>query len=48
MTISRAETYIGKVSNKVKLEKTNSKALYLQKESYEELIIKLGINPDDK
>jgi len=44
MTINRAETCIGKVSKKMKIEKANSKALYLQKESYKELIIKLGIN----
>ena len=40
MNINRVETYIGKVSNKMKIEKANSRSLYLQKESYKELIIK--------
>lgn len=46
--IIRVETFIGKLSNKVKLEEANSRALYLKKESYKELMIKLGINPDDR
>jgi len=34
MTMGTIETFIEKVSNRVKMEKANSKALYLPEESY--------------
>jgi len=48
MTINRADTYVEKISNKVKMEKIKSRELYLHKESYKEMIIKLGIDLEDK
>lgn len=46
MTIRKAKTLLENASNKVKMEKYNSRSFHIQNECYKELIIKLGVNPN--
>jgi len=48
LTITKAKKMLEKACIKVKQEKANSRALHLLNEYYKELIIKLGVNPEEK
>lgn len=48
ITISKAKTLFEMASNRVKLEKANSKAFHIHNEGFNELIVKLGVNPKKK
>lgn len=48
LTISKVEKLLEKATTRVKQEIANSRALNLQNESFKELSVKLGVNPNDK
>lgn len=47
LTISQVEKLLEKGATKRKQENANSRALHLQNESYKEMIIMLGVDPND-
>lgn len=48
LTISKAKKVLEKVSTKVKHEKSNSKSIHLHNWGFKELVVKLGVDPNDK
>jgi len=48
LVVNRAETLLEKVVSQLKLEKDNSRALVTQNEELKNMIIKIGVNPEDK
>lgn len=47
ITIDRAQIYIDKIAEKVSVEKVKSCAIFQHKGYYKELIMKMGIDPED-
>jgi len=48
LDVNRVETLLEKVVTQLKLEKDNSRALVTQNEELKNMIIKIGVNPEDK
>lgn len=48
MTISKAEKLLEKATTRLKQERAESRSLHMQNESLKELIMKLGVNLEDK
>ena len=48
LAASKKKALLGKVIGQLKVEKVNSRALQTQNEEFKNLIIKLGVNPEDK
>ena len=44
----KAENMLGKFIKQLKLEKANSKALTLQNEELKNIILKIGVDPNDR
>lgn len=48
MTINKVEKLLEKATMILKQERASSRALHMQKDNFKELIMKLGVNPEDK
>lgn len=48
MTINKVENLLEKVATKLKQERANSRVLHMENEKLKELIVKLGVNLEDK
>ena len=44
----KAENMLGKVIKQLKLEKENSRALTIQNEELQKIIVKIGVDPNDR
>lgn len=48
MMVNNAEKMLENFATKLKQERVNSRALHMQNESFKEMAMKLGVNPEDK